>query len=123
MPQGWPDSTDRLMGADLYEAVSAASNNAATIKASPGVVVAYFVGNIAASFRYVKLYNKASNPSPGSDTPVFVIAVPPTLGANIAFPYPLGFSTGIAIAIVTGISNTDNTSTGASEVVCSIAYI
>lgn len=123
MPSGWPDSTRRYTGADMYEVVSAASNNAASIKGSAGVVVGYYVANTGTDFRYVKLYDKASSPSPGSDTPKWVIGVPAASAAHISLLYPLTFSSGIGIAIVVGISNTDNTSVAASELVASIAYI
>lgn len=123
MPAGWPDNTDRLTGADTYEVVAAASNNAALITAGAGVVTGWYCGNIAAAFRYVKLYDKGSSPSPGSDTPFWVIAIPALSGAN-AFPiHPLHFSSGLGIAIVAGIANNDNSSVSANDVVASISYL
>lgn len=123
MPAGWPDNTDRLTGADTYEVVSAASTNAALIKSGAGVVTGWMCGNTAAAIRYVKLYDKGSSPSPGSDTPFWVIFLPALSGSN-AFPiHPLHFTNGLGIAIVTGIANNDSSATAANDVVASISYI
>lgn len=106
-----------------YEVVAAATNNAASIKATPGKVHGWYCYNASAAARYVKLYNKASAPSPGSDTPKWVIALPAGAAANVLDARGLDFPTGIGIAIVQGIANNDNTAVAASDVVASIAYV
>lgn len=108
-----------------HHVVSAASNNATSLKASAGQVYSIQVFNTNASPRYLKFYDKASSPSPGSDTVVKSILIPGnTSGAGVVISWPSGvvFGTGIAYALVTGAGNTDNTGVGASEIILSIDY-
>jgi hypothetical protein len=101
---------------------SAATNNATSVKASAGRVYAVIATNNGAANRYLKLYNKASAPAPGSDTPVATYMLPAGGGICRITDIGLVFSTGIAFAVVAGISATDNTSISASEVAVNIEY-
>lgn len=103
-----PNSVSRI-------ASSAASNNATLAKASAGDVCNISGYNANAAVRYLKLYNKASAPSPASDTPFAVFALPPTATFNYQLS-SLYFSTGIAYALVTGSADNDNTSVGAGDI-------
>lgn len=101
------------------------SNNATTVKASAGQVYAIQVFNVTATVAYLKLYNKASNPAPASDTPVKVIPIPANTsvgGVSVKWEKGLEFTTGIAYAVVTGISSTDNTSVAANSGIVNIDY-
>lgn len=109
-------------GTSLYHAVAAATTNAASVKASAGQVFGYFVFNAAAYPVYVKLFNKASAPTPGTDTPAFVIGVPAGGGANLSFTVPLTFGTGIGVDMVKGIADADATALAASDCVFSLQY-
>jgi hypothetical protein len=101
---------------------SAATNNATSVKASAGRVYAVIATNNGAANRYLKLYNKASAPSPASDTPVATYMLPAGGGICRITDIGLVFSTGIAFAVVAGISATDNTSISANEVAVNIEY-
>jgi hypothetical protein len=96
---------------------SAATNNAAFLKASAGTVWSISAFNAGASPVYVKYYNRTTAPAVGTDVPVMVVSVPATDtvmiggGAN-----GIRFATGIAIAIVTGAADTDNTAVAAAQV-------
>lgn len=106
--------------------VSAASTNATSLKASAGTVGAVTVTNINAAMRYLKFYNKASAPTVGTDTPVYVIPLPGNTagaGATISFDKGLNFSTGIAWALTTGPTVADTGAVAVSEIIVSIAYI
>lgn len=113
-------------GCSMYKLVSAATNNAQCPKASAGQVYAIIASNINAAIRYLKFYDKASAPTPGSDTCVWVVPIPGAgtagAGSAIAIPPGLKFATGIAIAIVTGIADSDNTAVAANEILISLAY-
>ena len=67
--------------------------------------------------RYLKLYNKASAPTVGTDVPVLTVALAPgapTLvqgGAN-----GLRFTTGIALALTTNAPDADTTAVAAAEI-------
>ena len=108
---------------DVYHLISAGSTNAGVVKAAPGQVTGYYIVNTAAAFRYVKLYNKASSPTVGSDTPRIVLGVPPTSAANVAFDLPPFFGTGIAIATVQGVADSDSTAVSANDLAVSLYYV
>lgn len=114
-------------GLTPYHLRSAATNNATSLKAAAGIVGLVTVSNTNAAARFVKFYNKASAPSPGSDTPLQSYLVPGnTAGGGTNIPIPLGgltFSTGIAFAIVAGESDTDNTSVAAGDLHLNIGYL
>lgn len=113
-------------GLSMSHTVSAASTNATSLKASAGKVYAVQVFNLNAAPRYLKLYNKASAPTVGTDTPVKVIMAPGnTAGAGaIACEWTNGldFTTGIAWALTTGMANADTAAVAATELLVEIDY-
>lgn len=102
-------TTTRLLSA-------AASTNATSAKASAGRLYAIQGYNAATTVRYLKLYNKASAPTVGTDTPVKTLALPP--GVGFAFDWPVGYSfaTGIAFALTTGSPDADTGALTAADV-------
>src|SRR5512135_1059127 len=86
-------------GATNFKRVSTADTNAANIKASAGKVYSIVASNVNAAVRYLKLYNKASAPSVGSDTPTHTFLLP--IGGSFVFSSLVGldFPTGIAMAL------------------------
>lgn len=112
-------------GLTLSNTISAASTNATSVKASAGQVFSIFASNVNAAARYLKLYNKASAPTVGTDTPVATFLIPGnTAGAGFSKDITLGlaFSTGIAFAITTGVANADTGAVAASELVVVLGY-
>lgn len=109
-----------------YSLISAATTNATSVKASAGVVTSITASNINASPAYLKFFNKASAPTVGSDTPVLRLTIPGnTSGAGFSFPIPeggLGFATGIAFCLTTGITDASTAAVAVSEVLVNIAY-
>ncbi len=109
----------------MSHTVSAASTNATSVKAGAGQVYDVQAFNTSASPRYLKLYNKASAPTVGTDTPVKTLLIPGnTAGAGVVKEWAKGleFTTGIAFAVTTGMANTDTGAVGAGEVVIGIDY-
>lgn len=106
----------------VFHLISAATNNATSIKGTPGVVTGYEIYNNSAATKFVKLYNKASAPNPASDTPVITIGLAANSPARLTLPHGRYFSTGIALAAVTGISDTDNTAVALSDLAIQIFY-
>lgn len=102
--------------------VSAASTNATSVKASAGSLGSIYASNSGAGFAYVKFYNKASAPTVGTDTPVYVLGLPAGGGGSHEIPAGLAFSTGIAFAITGGAADSDATATAASQVVLSYSF-
>lgn len=107
----------------IYHLVSAGSTNAAVVKSSPGKVTGYYVVNTALAFRYVKLYDKASTPTVGSDTPAYVIGVPAASAANVSLDSPAEFTTGIGIATVTGAADSSAAAVAANDLVVTLLYV
>ncbi len=120
---GSPDSLRKSASADTYHKISAASTNADTVKAAAGLVTGYYIANVAGAFRFVKLYNKASNPTVGTDVPRCVYGIPGGGAANMNFDPPLLFETGIAIAMVTGIADASAAAVGANEVAVTLHFL
>ncbi len=106
--------------------ISAASTNATSVKASAGQVYTILATNLNAAVRYLKLYNKASSPTVGTDTPVMTLAIPGnTAGAGFVLDtggMGIAFATGIALALTTGVADSDNTGVAANEIVITLLY-
>lgn len=105
--------------------VSAATTNATSLKAAPGAVGFIYAVNLNAAVRYLKLYNKASAPTVGTDTPIATLPIPAsTTGAGFMLPIPGGvaFSTGIAYAVTTGVADSDTTAVAANEILLFLGY-
>lgn len=120
---GTPDLLRKSAAASTFHLISAASTNANSVKASAGLVTGYYLVNTASAFRYVKLYNKASSPTVGTDTPRCVFGIPAVSAANIALDLPIAFETGIGLAIVTGIADSDATAVSANDVAVTLYYL
>lgn len=113
-------------GTSTYHVVSAGSNNAAVIKAAAGTMYGWAIGSVTGVVRFVKLYDKATTPAPGSDTPTLSIEVPGNTsgtGTNFCFTPGIKFTTGIGIAVVANMTDTDNTAIGAGEIDINIFYV
>lgn len=106
------NATTRLLTA-------AATTNATSVKASAGNVHKIRGENVNAAKRYLKLYNKASAPTVGTDTPILTFV----LSAAAQFDIDLGtlghyFSTGIAYALTTAAADADVGALTAGDVQC-----
>lgn len=112
-------------GLTTHKTVSAASTNATAVKASAGQLYEIMCSNVNAAARYLKLYNKATAPTVGTDTPVWTLIIPGnTAGGGIAKSIPKGleFSTGIAFALTTEATDAGTTGVAASELVVNLGY-
>jgi hypothetical protein len=73
--------------------------------------------------RYVKLYNKTTPPTVGTDPTVQTYLVPGnTAGAGCVIPLPVDgifFSAGLGLGITTGAADNDNGAPAANEVIVS----
>lgn len=109
-------------GMSDYHKVSAGSNNAAAIKAAAGQVYGVQGFNLAGYPVFVKLYDKATAPNPAADTPLRTVAMQSGVRCDDDIASGLAFATGIAIAIVKGIADNDNTAVLANDCVVDIDY-
>lgn len=102
--------------------VSLATANATSVKTTAGTIGTLVVANTSASWRWLKLFNKTSAPTMGTDSPVMVIGIPPGQTVVYQNPMPIRFLTGIAYAITANPADLDTTAIGAGDVVLSISY-
>lgn len=100
-----------------------ATTNATSVKASAGELYAWYFTNSGSAWRYLKLYDKASAPTVGTDTPILTLGIPPGGGANCELFYGVSFTLGIAYAVTTGAADSDTTAPGANEVILHLFYV
>ena len=115
-------------GATPFHLIAANSNNSTLVKAGAGTVYAAQLANINAAPGYLKLYDKATAPTCGTDIPVKTFMIPAAAtAANGAINNPsvdvgMQFLLGIGICVVTGIADSDNTSVTAANYVLNIDF-
>jgi hypothetical protein len=112
------------IGAQPVYYLSAASTNSTLVAAGWHTITTLNVINTTATIYYLKLYNKATAPTCGTDTPVQVYPIPAsTSGNGVQLPLGpgLGFVTGVGFCLVAGIANSDATN-AATGVVINIGY-
>lgn len=123
MAGGSPDNVHANQPATGYHLVSASSTNATSVTAVATLLTWYFLSNQAAAVCYVKLYDKASAPTVGTDTPKLTLAIPSTASANVTLVHPVQFTSGLAFAITTGPTDGDTGAVAANDVVVNLAYV
>lgn len=110
-------------GMSRSRVTAAASTNATSVKASAGQVYHIDVFNNAAYAVFLKLYNKASAPTVGTDTPIVTIPIPAGGGYAKSFPAGSPYSTGVAYAITKLVADSDTTVVAANDLVGEIHYV
>jgi hypothetical protein len=88
--------------------VSVASTNAKNIKSSAGVVTGWKIYNNSGSAIFLKLFNKATIPIPGTDTPQQTIGVDAG-ESDVITSAGYTYTVGIGRAITKNIDDLDNT--------------
>ncbi len=109
-------------GLSVYRVVSAATTNAAIIKASAGQVFGWYIYNSNAAARKVILYNSATAPTVGTTAAFMTIVIPGGSGANVEYTNGIAFSAGISIGTSTGLADTDATAVAATDLIINIMY-
>jgi hypothetical protein len=110
-------------GASAHAVVSLATVNAANIKSSAANIYGFSFSNTSASaWAYVKLFNKATTPAPGTDTPAAVYPIPPGGTLSRDMPVGLSFSAGLGIAVTANPALNDATAITANQVVGTVEY-
>ena len=106
-----------------YNVVTAASTNSAVVKSTAGTLYEITISNPTATAAYVKLYNKTTAPTVGTDVPVLTQAV--AAGATVALSFgQVGkrFATGIGIACTAAAAATD-TGVSVADIQINATYI
>lgn len=100
--------------------VSTADINATSVTGAATHLVKISIYSTRSTPAFLKFYNKASAPVPGSDAALILwrVTVPASVsGAGVQDTYPDGiaFSTGLAYVATASIADTDTTAIGAGE--------
>ena len=96
---------------------AAGSTNATSAKGSAGRLYKVSAYNTTTTLKYLKVYNKASAPTVGTDTPVHTFPIPPSGGMVIDWPTGFAYATGIAYALTGGAADNDSTGLSSGDVV------
>ena len=107
---------------DLYRLVGANTTNATVVKSTSGKVFGYIVNNVNAAARYLKLYDKATAPTVGTDTPKMTIMIPAASTQTFFMRDGVEFTSGISFATTTGLVDSDTGAISANESVIQILY-
>jgi hypothetical protein len=101
---------------------SAATTNGNLVLTGTSGLHAFYATNTGAIPAYVKLYNKATPPTVGTDVPAMVLPIPAAVsGVPGVFTLPIGhqgfrFALGLGIAITGEAADTDTTAIAAGQV-------
>jgi hypothetical protein len=95
---------------------SAASTNSTMVSSQLRVVKSVTGYNAATSARYLKLYNKASVPVVGSDTPFKVLYLPPSASFHFSWPSGIQFNLGVGYGLTTGPGSADTAAVSANDI-------
>lgn len=111
-----PNQTSRIVSA-------AATTNATVAKAGAGDLFRITGFNANAAARYLKIYNKATAPVVGTDTPVWTEYLPAQARFELSFPKGYYLSAGISYALTTGSADADTGALTAADILAlNVAY-
>lgn len=111
-----------------FHLIAANTNNSTLVKSGIGRVMGVQLGTISATPAYLKLYDKATAPTCGTDTPIKTFIIPAAAtaangaGSNVAIQFGINFTNGLGICVVTGIAVSDNTAVAAANFIINIDY-
>lgn len=84
------------------------------------------VTNTGSSAVYLKLYDKATAPTVGTDTPALTFCIPGSStgdGNNVPIPINgINFVNGLGVGLTTGVADNNTTAVNANEVIVNAAY-
>jgi hypothetical protein len=109
-------------GANVFRLIAAASTNASLVKGGMGQVYGWYLFNAAAATRFVKLYNKATPPTVGTDLPWLTIGIPAGAAANVWNGAGISFPAGIALATTVSMADSASDAVTASDLAVNIWY-
>lgn len=109
-------------GGSIYRVLWPANATGVNIKPSAGQLYGYQIANTAASIRYVKLYNKATAPTVGTDTPVLTLGIQPSSSLNFDSTTGIAFAAGIGIGVTNLVADSDTTAPTANDVIVNVFY-
>ena len=108
-----------------HRRVSTANVNAANVKAGAGRLLGVQITNVKGSSAavFLKLYDKATSPTVGTDTILKTLACPSGQSVNFQFPMGIYFSAGISLGITADMVDSSTTGVGAADCIIHLDYV
>lgn len=111
-----------VTGTTIAKVLSAATTNAANLKNAAARLYGYHLANTSAAWKFVRIYNKATAPTVGTDSPALVIPLAPGATAVVHHTVPVSFGTGLGISITGASPDLDATAVAVGDVVGHLLY-
>lgn len=92
------------------------------VKGSAGVVYDLHLMNQGSAARYIKLYDKATAPTVGTDAPVMTVYLVGRSYIELTSAIGWPFSSGIGVGATTGVADADTGAPGANECLVNLLY-
>jgi hypothetical protein len=113
-----------------FHLIAAATTNATSVKGSAATLYSCQLSGVGSTPAFLKIYNKATAPTVGTDTPVKTLIIPAAstaangAGSNIIFGSGGGLTlgTGFALAVTGVITDADTTAVAASTFAINCDY-
>jgi len=116
-------------GGTPFHLVAANTNNSTLVAKGTHVVTSVQLGGVGSAPAYLKIYDKATAPTCGTDTPIATLIIPAAStaanggGSNVAYgDTGLLVVNGLGICVVTGIADNDNTAVAAATFVVNVNF-
>ena len=115
-------TSNTVGGALRFRLVSAATTNSTLVAAGLHNFYGLYALNTSASIRYVKLYDKATAPTVGTDTPTRTVLLPASSAIMIDLSMPELISLGLGLGITGAATDADTTAVAAGDVILTLTY-
>jgi hypothetical protein len=103
--------------------IAQATNNARVLKVGNGTFCGFEIASSTTAKRYLKIYNKATNPNPLTDVSLLLATYDITAATGrTEIVTPVDCSNGVSVAIVTGIADNNNSSTVLNDFILTLFY-
>lgn len=117
-------STTTPVAPTLTQRIAAAGTNPLLVKSTAGSLYGLTCYNYTAAVKYLKIYNKATAPTVGTDNPILTIPIPPNDVRVLDFgPVGIRFSTGIGLAMTVNQADNDTVGVAASDLKANLSYV
>lgn len=112
-----------LCGVLTHKKLAANTTNSTSVKGAPGCVYHIVVSNLTASAKFLKLYDKATAPTVGTDTIKATIPVQANNTLVVDLSEGMNFTAGIAYGLTGAVGDSDTTALAANDMVLTLGYI
>jgi hypothetical protein len=103
--------------------ISRADTNATVVSRATGKLGGWSLFNANAAARFLKIYDKASAPTVGTDVPVVTIALAPGQSPSVEMTAGIALANGLAFALTTGVDDLDTGAVAAREILVNLLYV